>query len=528
MRADGTRSWDGAGGTGSWGGAGGTGSWGGAGGTGSWGGPGGPGGPGGVGGGDGSYVLAGRYRLVERLGEGGAGTVWRAADLMLSREVAVKQVRVPPGLTPHERAEFTQRAIHEARSAARLRDHAIVMVHDVVLDGDQPWIIMDLVAGRSLDKVIRESGPLPPAFVARAGLAVLSALEVAHAHGMLHQDVKPANILIDADGSAMLTDFGIAAPLGGQGDRSGTAGSPGYMAPERLNEQPSGPASDLWSLGASLYTAVEGRAPFERQLPAAVAAAVLLHEPPFPSRAGRELGRLIMAMLAKRPADRPGPAQVRQVLAAAAEGRAASRRRGWLLPAVLAAVVLLGAGGWYGVTALRGTGDTGRFASAPDPCALLTGADAGKIIGVAAPRRAPTKPGECEWATPAEQRRARKLIIRVWAERPAGGLGAPAVAQRRFASERSTRAGAQGSQLRETYSAVRDEQGIGEAAFVQDYFRLSLTSTESGLAESRVLLRTSNVLAEVVWRREDTPSKDAGDPGPALSGARLVATSLTR
>jgi serine/threonine protein kinase len=208
------------------------------------------------------YLLAGRYRLIERLGQGGAGTVWRAIDEMLDRQVAVKQVRVPERLSPYERAQFTDRAIHEARSAGRLRDPAIVLVHDVVLEGHQPWIIMDLVTGRSLDKLIKERGPLPPEFVARAGLRVLSALEVAHAHGMLHQDVKPANILLDSDGSAMLTDFGIAVPMGGRDTGLGSAGSPGYMAPERLNEQPSTPASDLWSLGASLYTAVEGRAPF--------------------------------------------------------------------------------------------------------------------------------------------------------------------------------------------------------------------------------------------------------------------------
>ncbi|WP_345400987.1 serine/threonine-protein kinase [Nonomuraea salmonea] len=228
------------------------------------------------------YLLASRYRLIERLGQGGAGTVWRAIDEVLDRQVAVKQVRVPERLSPQEHAEFIDRAIHEARSAGRLRDPAIVLVHDVVIEGAQPWIIMDLVTGRSLDKVIKQSGPLPPEYVAAIGLRVLSALEVAHAHGMLHQDVKPANILLDGDGSAMLTDFGIAAPISGVGDRFGSAGSPGYMAPERLNQQPSGPASDLWSLGASLYTAVEGRAPFERGLPAAIAAAVLLHEPPYP------------------------------------------------------------------------------------------------------------------------------------------------------------------------------------------------------------------------------------------------------
>ncbi|MFC7587599.1 protein kinase [Nonomuraea antimicrobica] len=229
-------------------------------------------------------------------------------------------------------------------------------------------------------------------------------MEVAHAHGILHQDVKPANILLDADGSAMLTDFGIAAPMSGQGSRFGGAGSPGYMAPERLNEEPSGPASDLWSLGASLYTAVEGRGPFERELPAAVAAAVLLHEPPFPARAGRDLGRLLMAMLAKDPAVRPSAAQVRQALSGLSRGAAAShgdrraaRPRRWLLPLVLAAVAALGGGGWYAATALGGLGqETGRFAKAPDPCALLTSAQAAQLTK-GTPERTLTRPGECQW-----------------------------------------------------------------------------------------------------------------------------------
>ncbi|MFC7720600.1 serine/threonine-protein kinase [Nonomuraea recticatena] len=183
------------------------------------------------------YVLAGRYRLAERLGEGGAGTVWRARDDRLGRDVAVKQLRIPQELDETGRRAFVDQAIHEARSAGRLRDPAIVLVHDVVLEQGHPWIIMDLANGRSLDKIVKESGPLPPHIVARIGLQVLSALEAAHAHGILHQDVKPANILLDADGTAMLTDFGVAAPMGGVGG----GGSPGYMPPERLNGLPAGP-----------------------------------------------------------------------------------------------------------------------------------------------------------------------------------------------------------------------------------------------------------------------------------------------
>ncbi|MGP4093172.1 serine/threonine-protein kinase [Nonomuraea sp. KM90] len=481
------------------------------------------------------YLLAGRYRLIERLGQGGAGTVWRAIDETLDRQVAVKQVRVPQGMSPYERAEFADRAIHEARSAGRLRDPAIVLVHDVVLEGDQPWIIMDLVTGRSLDKVIKERGPLPPSSVAAIGLRVLSALEVAHAHGMLHQDVKPANILLDGDGSAMLTDFGIAAPMGGRGDRYGSAGSPGYMAPERLNEEPSGPASDLWSLGASLYTAVEGRAPFERELPAAVAAAVLLHQAPFPARAGRDLGGLLMAMLAKDPATRPTAAQIRQALipltdpdTAPRPHRPAARRRWWLLPAALAAVVALGGGGWYAASALGGPDqETGAYATAPDPCSLLSDAEAARLMK-GAPERSLTRPGECQWLIREGTVSARRLVVRAWVDRPTGDLGGPEVAQRRFASEKTTRAAAEGSDRRWKRGAVADVTGVGEAAIVQSTFKYYLTSTDSGTAYSTLLFRTSNLLGEVIWHREDAAATAPADKEAAVAAARLVSAALSR
>ncbi|MGN9780016.1 serine/threonine-protein kinase [Nonomuraea sp. ZG12] len=472
------------------------------------------------------YLLAGRYRLVERLGQGGAGTVWRAHDETLHRQVAVKQVTVPPELTPRERAEFADRAIHEARSAGRLRDPAIVLVHDVVLENGQPWIILDLVAGSSLDKVIKEHGPLPPDMVARIGLRVLSALSVAHSHGIVHQDVKPANILLDADGSAMLTDFGIAVPMGGKADKYGSAGSPGYMAPERLNEHPSGPASDLWSLGASLYTAVEGRAPFERAGPAAVAAAVLLHEPPPPVRAGRRFGGLLTAMLAKDPAVRPTAAQVRDelhaVLAAPAP-RTSSRRRWWLVPAVLAAVALLGTGGWYGLAVL-GQEDPGRFAAAPAPCELLTDAQAAQLLQ-GTTRRAATREGECRWQLLQGSRSIRSITVRTWAERPAGDLGGPEVAALRFTNERTLRAGAEGEVFRKNVGAVTDVGEVGEAAFVQSTFQFALGATDEGRSDSTVLLRTSNLLAEVIWHNASVKPGTA-DERTAVSAARLVSTAL--
>jgi eukaryotic-like serine/threonine-protein kinase len=473
------------------------------------------------------YLLAGRYRLIERLGQGGAGTVWRAIDEMLDRQVAVKQVRVPEGLGPYERAQFTDRAIHEARSAGRLRDPAIVLVHDVLLEGHQPWIIMDLVTGNSLDKLIKERGPLPPDFVARVGLRVLSALEVAHAHGMLHQDVKPANILLDYDGSAMLTDFGIAAPMSGPGDGYGSAGSPGYMAPERLNELPSTPASDLWSLGASLYTAVEGRAPFERELPAAVAAAVLLHQPPFPMRAGRHFGGLLMAMLAKDPAARPTAPQIRQALSAVSTAAPApGRRRRPLLAAIAAvAVVVLGAGGWYAMDALAGEPEIGRFVTVPNACELLDDAEVARLVG-ATPLRKPTRPGECQWVVDASPE--RRLTVRAWTEKPDGDLGGPQVAQRRFVSEKTVRAAGEGTEGREARGGVTDVPGVGESAIIQNSFKLYINSDKTGQSTSVVLLRTSNLLSEVVWHRDDVPASKPADKDTAIAAARLVSAALRK
>ncbi|MEV0344495.1 serine/threonine-protein kinase [Nonomuraea sp. NPDC050680] len=485
------------------------------------------------------YLLAGRYRLVERLGEGGAGTVWRALDQTLDRQVAVKQMRVPAGLTPRQRAEFADRAIHEARSAGRLRDPAIVLVHDVVLDGDQPWIVMDLVAGRSLDKVIEERGPLPPQAVARIGAQVLSALRVAHAHGILHQDVKPGNIMLDADGSAMLTDFGIATPMSGRGDRRGTAGSPGYMAPERLNEQPAGPASDLWSLGASLYTAVEGRPPFERALPAAVAAAVLLHDPPFPARAGRELGGLLMAMLAKDPATRPSAEQIGERLSGVpapgarrgfVSASGARRRRWWLVPAVLAVVAVVGVGGWYGVSVLNEPKETGSYAAAPDPCGLIGDARAGQLLKdpslTGAVQRQRTRAGECVWQVRDGSRIVRSITVRTTAERPDADYSGPAVARLRFDSERGSRAAAKGTVFRKTVGPLADVPGVGEAAFVQDSYELYLNSTKSGRSDSRLLFRTSNLVGEVILRREDVSPSSPADRKTAIESARVVSAAL--
>jgi serine/threonine protein kinase len=267
-------------------------------------------------------LLAGRYRLLSPLGQGGMGTVWRAVDELLRQEVAIKEVRLPPDLDEASRAELAERTLREARAAARLRSHpSIVTVHDVVLDGGRPWIVMELVHGRSLDRVVRDEGPLPPRQVAWIGLRMLDALGAAHASGVLHRDVKPANVMLTDDGRVLLADFGIATVAGDVAlTQTGLlTGSPGYIAPERLRGEPDGPLSDLWSLGATLYTAVEGGPAFARANPAAVMAAVLMHEPAPPRLAG-PLAPVLAAILEKDPVRRCAPAQAADWLNAIAQG----------------------------------------------------------------------------------------------------------------------------------------------------------------------------------------------------------------
>ncbi|MBB1245915.1 serine/threonine protein kinase [Streptomyces durbertensis] len=260
--------------------------------------------------------IGGRYRLVGRLGHGGMGTVWRAFDEVVERDVAIKEPRPPEHLDEESRASFFERLRREARAAAKIDHPSVVTVHDVVLDDGRPWIVMELVDGRSLGDVIAE-GTLGEPEAARIGLAVLGALDAAHRRGVLHRDVKPDNVLLGAHDRVVLTDFGIARV---EGERPLTetgafVGSPEYVAPERVLGQRPGPASDLWSLGVLLYAAVEGLSPFRRNGTPATLQAVLSAEPPAPSRARGPLGGLIMGLLRKEPSARPPVEEIREVLA---------------------------------------------------------------------------------------------------------------------------------------------------------------------------------------------------------------------
>ncbi|KRV46851.1 serine/threonine protein kinase [Wenjunlia vitaminophila] len=264
-------------------------------------------------------LLANRYRLGEVLGRGGMGTVWRASDETLGRVVAVKELRFPGNVDEEEKRRLITRTLREAKATARIRSTGAVTVFDVVEEDDRPWIVMELVESRSLSDVIRDDGALTPVRAAEVGLAVLDVLRAAHREGILHRDVKPSNVLIADDGRVVLTDFGIAQV---EGDPSVTStgmlvGAPSYISPERARGQKPGPAADLWSLGALLYAAVEGRPPYDRGSALATLTAVMTEPLEPPLNAG-PLTDSIYGLLRKDPMRRLKEPEVRQLLLAVA------------------------------------------------------------------------------------------------------------------------------------------------------------------------------------------------------------------
>ncbi|MFI7635712.1 protein kinase [Nonomuraea sp. NPDC049400] len=275
-------------------------------------------------------VIDGRFELMERLGGGGMGLVWRAWDVALHREVALKEVRPPdPSMEEHDPAgarELRARVLREARALARLNHPHVATIHHIVDPGEHgyPWIVMELVSGGSLQGRIQR-GPMPPHEVARLGREVLSALRAAHAVGIQHRDVKPANVLLREDGRSVLTDFGIAAVRESTSLTATGAfiGSPEYMAPERINGVEGDPASDFWSLGMMLYVAVEGRHPLRRSTTLATLAAVLNQDVPPPERGG-PLTPVLSALLRRDPAARPDAETLDHLLASAADPRSGS------------------------------------------------------------------------------------------------------------------------------------------------------------------------------------------------------------
>jgi serine/threonine protein kinase len=266
-------------------------------------------------------LVAGRYALSEVLGRGGMGTVWLATDRVLEREVALKEVTFSVDLTDEERTILRERTMREARAAARLDHPCVTRVYDVVEQDGKPWLVMEHLSARSLQEILEEQGPLPPAAVARIGLDVLAALDAAHRAGIVHRDVKPANVLVGRNGHACLTDFGIATTTGDSSltTHGALIGSPAYMAPERVNGEEPRPPVDLWSLGATLYTAVEGRPPFARGEAMATMMSVVSEHPAPMLRAG-PLEPILRGLLTKDPATRSAAELTRRQLDAVLAG----------------------------------------------------------------------------------------------------------------------------------------------------------------------------------------------------------------
>ncbi|WP_438319836.1 serine/threonine-protein kinase (plasmid) [Streptomyces sp. HUAS TT3] len=273
-------------------------------------------------------ALGGRYRVTEVLGRGGMGVVARAVDEVLNREVAVKLLRAYTDTSPAERADLRTRMRREAQAAARIRHTGVVTVHDVTEEQGLPVIVMELVDGPSLDRVVAERGALDPYEAAAIGAKLMDALDAAHRAGVLHRDVKPGNVLLERGGRVVLTDFGIASMQASDDEelakltRSGEiVGSLDYLPPERAQGREPGPASDIWSLGMTLYAAVEGVSPFRRTSVWSTLSAIVAEPLPVPRRAG-PLGPVLSALMAKEPEGRPTADQARAMLERVASGAA--------------------------------------------------------------------------------------------------------------------------------------------------------------------------------------------------------------
>jgi len=265
-------------------------------------------------------LIAGRYQLVAPIGSGGTATVYRGLDIMLDLEVAVKQLSPAPAADADLQAEAIERIFCEARAAARIHHPGVAEVYDVVSGEDSSYIVMQLIKGRPLAELIAEQGPLPPHRVAGIGRQVLAALVAGHVVGVLHQDLEPGNVMITPDGQAVLTAFGMAGRAGDPPvTRTGTVlGSPGYLAPERVNGMPATPAADLWSLGATLYAALCGQGPFDDHDDALATLSAIAEEEPPHLAGGGSLSEIVNALLCRDPASRPAFHEIAQALDAAA------------------------------------------------------------------------------------------------------------------------------------------------------------------------------------------------------------------
>ncbi|MDP9846318.1 hypothetical protein J2853_005529 [Streptosporangium lutulentum] len=503
-------------------------------------------------------VLAGRYRLLNPLAEGGTGTVWLAADETLGRDVAVKEIRLPPDLGPVQRQEIYVAALREANLAARLKHPSIVTVHDVIIEQDRPWLVMERLSGATLEQTVRERRPLPVHQAARVGVGILSALAAAHSAGLLHRDVNPGNVFLTRAGRAILTDFGLAVVDGeATSGRTGhLVGTPNYVAPERLRGERGSPASDLWSLGATLYFAIEGLPPH----PAATSIAVInrvLTEPARPPERAGALGPLLMLMLDPLPEARPSFDTVSRVLGEVATGHPATAPapapafvpaphrpqpapalRGVVQPrgaalwaAVEVGVVAVVIGATMGVVHLSAdpapvekpvtfSEKPGAFTTPVDMCKLLPVADVRQLLPALTSEGEPTSTGGCQW-----------VISGMGLEMSPSGLNkqwgkSPRQAHELFVNERNNVIpnGQVAWSWSDIDAGIRSARSTGplpvkpagSEAFGYDFYENRKTGR---LEQSHVVFRVDNLVVDVAYTVVDG-SKD----GPAVqAGAHTAA-----
>ncbi|MFI7442225.1 serine/threonine-protein kinase [Nonomuraea indica] len=495
--------------------------------------------------------LADRYALVRPLGSGGMGRVWLARDEMLDREVAVKELTLPEGLPPAERAELVTRAVREAQATARLRHPGIVALHDVIVEYDRPWLVMELLRGSTLGEVVQRHGPMPQEHAARIGADVLEALSAAHAQGLQHRDVKPGNVFLTDGGRVVLTDFGIARQEGQAAltEQGVMIGSPGFIAPERLEGDPGGPASDVWSLGATLYVAVEGR-PMYEGAPGERITATLTVPPP---RASGPVGEVVAAMTARHPVARPDAWSARNALRQVAAGQAPQlphhdatvpgriRRRGrsWLWAAAAAALVAVAAAVTLVVVRGQDDGVPEAFVLPMDVCSLLTQEEVGRILRVQSPPKGrPGSNGEgptCAWPAK-EQQQGLSLQVQRDSDTPDPWSMTPATAHTLFENQKRYYGKLAGKQvdwswpeigadrrLSATSTPVRAVSGLGEEAFAHE-----LQGPTKLTHSAYVYYRLANLVVRAHYTTLGDRLSDEEIQRNALTAARAVEGALRR